>query len=977
MKSIWLALFVGCCLVLEASCGLGASSEPTKQDEDVERTAAASLAPSCSAGPRNALAAGAVAQFVQTIEDTCAGSSDVTVVPSSSDQAETALTTASASGPSQAFAPMSRPLSAAAVCATQVGSPSTAASLAVGLRAAVVSTTSQFDVCTTADGQTLPTSPPYTIRDWRDALRLLYAGVGHDPNDVKDCTRPERQYLADHWQSLFGSTCSGGNCAGIQHLFRGSDFADSTEVLLAQLGLPPVSQNPFCNGWGSSFSKAGDADYVDGDPIRRPCSHTARAPLGVEQPGDQVCSPDGTLGLVLPIVLPEPSVATPWADDPNNVYPPQLCTRYWFLPAGSDTTCPDGTAPDRSVPQSPVCVVPVTTDPDGTDDFNCITPEKLGNPISPPTGKPERLYNLTLRAKDGTVRLDRWGRPIVGAFYRLRSFASRGGCVFPSTNDQLACLSAQVPCSLGVSAYSAAADPKPPPSMTSMFSPSVSYVNLGGVAPGTATIQSGAYPLAQPVYINSVVGFDHFTGAEQRLRDCWTRSSLASSASLHAGLVALPNGPSCVDFDERQCGATSNTDACASASAPPSCDINVGKELMITDLSVVEDPVRTAFAAQDNGDPRQGAFTIKHLFESISVTPQAAPEQYQRFITDFLVNSVTFDGQATTQVPDAAALVVRDSAGNVDLTRVPWRLLAITSRIDLRDLTKNMAGEARFVFGATNPDGSIFFGGYGIDTLTLIFEFALPAQTEADVQAWAQSWHALGALQGEAYNAALQVLTDRFTARGAMPARPNGSALNFLRMRDTVDELREFLLCSAGSSCPSGNAITYQPGWLYEEPPALTPNVSTNRVALSKWVNAHAGQVLSSTETFDAYCPNAALDTSGTCVMGDSYADPPTFWDMPNTVPSLRSLFGINTCIGCHQSETGSNVFQIAMRPAGTPSALAPFLTGVGAVFAGDAAYFENNPDATVDLTRRHFNELERRAADLRNIVCPLSCSAP
>jgi hypothetical protein len=29
------------------------------------------------------------------------------------------------------------------------------------------------------------------------------------------------------------------------------------------------------------------------------------------------------------------------------------------------------------------------------------------------------------------------------------------------------------------------------------------------------------------------------------------------------------------------------------------------------------------------------------------------------------------------------------------------------------------------------------------------------------------------------------------------------------------------------------------------------------------------------------------------------------------------------------------------------------------------------------DPTRRHFNELERRAADLRDIVCPLTCSTP
>jgi hypothetical protein len=46
----------------------------------------------------------------------------------------------------------------------------------------------------------------------------------------------------------------------------------------------------------------------------------------------------------------------------------------------------------------------------------------------------------------------------------------------------------------------------------------------------------------------------------------------------------------------------------------------------------------------------------------------------------------------------------RDAAGKVDLERAPFRLLAITSRIDLRNLAQNSAGEARFTFGFTNPD---------------------------------------------------------------------------------------------------------------------------------------------------------------------------------------------------------------------------------------------------------------------------------
>ena len=51
---------------------------------------------------------------------------------------------------------------------------------------------------------------------------------------------------------------------------------------------------------------------------------------------------------------------------------------------------------------------------------------------------------------------------------------------------------------------------------------------------------------------------------------------------------------------------------------------------------------------------------------------------------------------------------------------------------------------------------------------------------------WANAWHALGALPfpSEEYNAALQAITERFAGRGAMPGRPNGSALNQLRTNE-------------------------------------------------------------------------------------------------------------------------------------------------------------------------------------------------
>ena len=65
---------------------------------------------------------------------------------------------------------------------------------------------------------------------------------------------------------------------------------------------------------------------------------------------------------------------------------------------------------------------------------------------------------------------------------------------------------------------------------------------------------------------------------------------------------------------------------------------------------------------------------------------------------------------------------------------------------------------------------------------TVILEYRLPANTEADVQKWADDWHALGQLPfpSEEYNAALQALTERFTARNAEPGRVNAGTSSFV-----------------------------------------------------------------------------------------------------------------------------------------------------------------------------------------------------
>src|SRR5439155_352492 len=93
-------------------------------------------------------------------------------------------------------------------------------------------------------------------------------------------------------------------------------------------------------------------------------------------------------------------------------------------------------------------------------------------------------------------------------------------------------------------------------------------------------------------------------------------------------------------------------------------------------------------------------------------------------------------------------------------------------------------------------------GGFPLQA-TIILEYKLPATTEQDVLGWANAFHALSRFPfGADYNAALQVITERFAGRNARPGHPNGNAINAVRTNDisfgSVWELRQFKLTAAG-----------------------------------------------------------------------------------------------------------------------------------------------------------------------------------
>jgi hypothetical protein len=385
--------------------------------------------------------------------------------------------------------------------------------------------------------------------------------------------------------------------------------------------------------------------------------------------------------------------------------------------------------------------------------------------------------------------------------------------------------------------------------------------------------------------------------------------------------------------------ATSAADMAELASLPPPCsaDVNETKELMITDLRVVEDARATG----------NGVWTFKHLMESMAPTAAQAPEMVRQLFSTWLTDQ-TINAQTVPARPGMADLVLNpwlNGGTTLDLSRAPLRLLAIVNRVDLRNLSQGKAGEGRFVFGVLDAQGST-------TPFTIILEYRLPATTEAQVLEWANLWHELGALDlgSAAYNTKLAQITERFAGRNAEPGRVNGSALAQLRTNEIALsapwELREFTLS------PSN-------GLLRPDTVKLTPNSSfMGQSIVATFINQNQAAIIA--ERHDV--PNTF---NGVSFLGGSSLNSLPPWTAPGINSNeARHKFSLNTCNGCHGDETATPFLQINPRAAGQAATLAGFLTGIDV------------PDPVNGSPVRHLDDLERRAVDLEALLCSTPAEA-
>lgn len=383
--------------------------------------------------------------------------------------------------------------------------------------------------------------------------------------------------------------------------------------------------------------------------------------------------------------------------------------------------------------------------------------------------------------------------------------------------------------------------------------------------------------------------------------------------------------------------------------------------LLVKATAVVDDPQRTYDVCTNAGNP-DGAWTFKRLMENIAnqpVTGINAADMVEDWVSSLGVDQTIngFPVYGTTRAGKLLDHWPRDVDGRLDLSHSPFRLLAIVNRIDLRTATaygNGGAGEGRFIFGIIKVDPNDPMDTCSTEAGTVIFEYGVPLQQCSAIRNYGIQWaeleeHSLGS---PSYNAALQAITDQFTSANAVPAKPNGSALNQLRSNDfpitSLWELREFHI----------NAVTHGFDTVST---ALTPHFDTYTntgplsSSLAQFINQNANDILLERHAIPASFNGVPFLTGS--AMNPFQSQQPKTWIVPGTASEPRHKFALNTCNGCHGRETGTRFLHVETRNSGVESSLSAFMTGSGPFV---------DP---VSGTARDFDELARRQYDLTQLI--------
>jgi len=344
------------------------------------------------------------------------------------------------------------------------------------------------------------------------------------------------------------------------------------------------------------------------------------------------------------------------------------------------------------------------------------------------------------------------------------------------------------------------------------------------------------------------------------------------------------------------------------------------KELTILDLSVIDDPLRTLDPCVVGAEPLP-PWSFGKIMQIVA--SQAGAADASVFVKDWLdtwTREQVVNGHVLTPVGIdqfvTTPWLIESGGERLDLARARFRLLSIVNRIDLSE--RDGKGEFRIEYVATKE--------FCVPMrFWVIFEFELPVESSADLQALARRWHELGGLPfGEDYNAALQSITDVLSS-----AR--------LKHVNTLETEASVLEWNYRSFALQGGSLVNVP--LFQSPDV----VDDGNPALIAWVNSNQEAILA-----DAHLvPEELLggDTRNIDWTGAGFEDP----------FEVRHHFGLATCSGCHNGETGTDATHTSWRHSGTRPELSAYMTGETIVDPGGQV--------------RTFNELQRRASFLNELL--------
>ena len=400
--------------------------------------------------------------------------------------------------------------------------------------------------------------------------------------------------------------------------------------------------------------------------------------------------------------------------------------------------------------------------------------------------------------------------------------------------------------------------------------------------------------------------------------------------------------------------------------------VSIPRSLMVTNVSVVNDPSRTWACPTSSTSPvgnPTGEWTFWRLMENMANGTSSTSDYIKRLFKHWTANQ-TINGFNVAARPSVYQKIIREweiRSGGPGATLLPqespFRLLGIVLRADLRGGTGPYAGgdagEGRFVF-------ALHDGHCNNLSKTIILEYKVPIAGCTDIRTWAQKWVALASSAN--YNNDLENLTNVFTAAGADPAAPNQSAIGQVRTNELLPgspfwELREFVLPASG-------------GHLVETDVKQEPHHSLNNSAtLASYINSEWPLLVGPPSAQHTVPPSflSAPFAAGSAPVLSLWNAPASLLTVPVTPAPVTpppatvrddALFelAVNTCSGCHLMETGTPFAHLDYNSIpGQPALLSGFLTGIAI------------PDPRNPAVVRHFNDLDRRAADLA-VAANMSC---